>query len=135
MTELKSGIKKAERGKKVEDSQQDENVDGELTAGHCVPCEGCADPLDLTRVQDLAKLVPEWKVDGAEKIRREFLFPNFSEAFGFVARVALLAETEGHHPDFEFGWGRVALSLTTHAANGLTRNDFIVAAKIDAITK
>jgi pterin-4a-carbinolamine dehydratase len=71
--------------------------------------------------------------DANRTLRREFAFPNFRDAFGFVARVALLAESEGHHPDIELGWGRAAFSLTTNAADGLTRNDFIMAARIDRL--
>jgi 4a-hydroxytetrahydrobiopterin dehydratase len=77
--------------------------------------------------------VREWERDGDRTLRREFSFPDFRDAFGFVARVALLAESEGHHPDIELGWGRAAFSLTTHAADGLTLNDFIMAARIDEL--
>jgi pterin-4a-carbinolamine dehydratase len=70
---------------------------------------------------------------GNRTLRREFSFANFRDAFGLVARVAPLAESEGHHPDIELGWGRAAFSLTTHAAGGLTRNDFIMAARIDRL--
>ena len=71
--------------------------------------------------------------EGTLRLRRELEFPNFRDAFGFVARLALLAEAEGHHPDIELGWGRVAVTLTTHAAGGLTDNDFILAAKLDRL--
>jgi 4a-hydroxytetrahydrobiopterin dehydratase len=79
--------------------------------------------------------VPEWEREGNQKLHREFSFPNFRDAFGFVARVALVAETEGHHPDIELGWGRASFDLTTHAASGLTRNDFVMAAKIDRLSQ
>jgi 4a-hydroxytetrahydrobiopterin dehydratase len=81
----------------------------------------------------LASELPDWERDGNRKLRREFSFPNFRDAFGFTARVALIAEAEGHHPDIELGWGRAAFELTTHAAAGLTRNDFVLAAKIDKL--
>jgi 4a-hydroxytetrahydrobiopterin dehydratase len=82
---------------------------------------------------ELSGEVPDWEREGNGKLRREFSFPNFRDAFGFSARVALLAEAEGHHPDIELGWGRAAFELTTHAASGLTRNDFVLAAKIDKL--
>jgi len=82
---------------------------------------------------ELSAQVPSWERDGNRMLRREFSFPNFRDAFGFVARVALIAEAEGHHPDVELGWGRAAFALTTHAASGLTRNDFVLAAKIDRL--
>ena len=79
--------------------------------------------------------MPQWQREGNQRLRREFKFPNFRDAFGFVARVALVAESEAHHPDIELGWGRAQFELTTHAACGLTRNDFVMAAKIDRLTR
>ena len=81
----------------------------------------------------LSSEVPDWEREGNRSLRREFSFPNFRDAFGFTARVALIAEAEGHHPDIELGWGLAAFELTTHAASGLTRNDFVLAAKIDTL--
>lgn len=68
------------------------------------------------------------------KIRKDFRFKNFEESMKFVNRVADLAEQEGHHPDMTISWNRVTLTLTTHALGGLSKNDFILAAKIDKIT-
>jgi 4a-hydroxytetrahydrobiopterin dehydratase len=69
----------------------------------------------------LSAETPAWERDGNPTLRREFSFPNFRDAFSLVVRVALLAESEGHHPEIERGWGRAAFSLTTHAASGLTQ--------------
>jgi 4a-hydroxytetrahydrobiopterin dehydratase len=66
---------------------------------------------------------------------REFPCDDFGQAFGLIARVALLAEAEGHHPLMEFEWGRATVTTWTHTAAGLTRNDFILAAKIDQIAR
>jgi 4a-hydroxytetrahydrobiopterin dehydratase len=66
---------------------------------------------------------------------REFLFDDFGGAFSLVARAALLAEAESHHPRVELEWGRAAFTTSTHTAAGLTRNDFIIAAKIDQIAR
>lgn len=74
-----------------------------------------------------------WSRDANRSIKREFSFKNFRRSFAFVTEVALLAESEGHHPDLELGWGRAVVSFTTHAASGLTRNDFIMAAKVDRL--
>jgi 4a-hydroxytetrahydrobiopterin dehydratase len=71
--------------------------------------------------------------DGNRSLTREFRFDDFGGAFGLVARVALLAEAEGHHPRVELEWGRAAFTTWTHNAAGTTRNDFILAAKIDQI--
>ena len=69
----------------------------------------------------------------ATEIRREFAFKGFYKTMGFVNAVAWIANGEGHHPDLEVGWGRCLVRYTTHAVDGLTENDFICAAKIDAL--
>jgi 4a-hydroxytetrahydrobiopterin dehydratase len=84
-------------------------------------------------VAQLAGEVPEWGRDDGGRLSREFRFDDFGGAFGLAARVALLAEAESHHPQIELEWGRVAFKNWTHTASGLTRNDFILAAKIDQI--
>lgn len=104
-----------------------------LASQKCVPCEGGVPPLSVQKAQDyLQELNREWQItpDG-KKLTRKFKFPNFREALAFVNKVAAIAESEDHHPNIEFGWGFVKLTLWTHAINGLFDNDFILAAKID----
>lgn len=84
-----------------------------------------------------AKLVeqtPGWTIapDGLS-LSREFTFKNFVEAMDFANKITPVAEAEGHHPDLSIGWGKVAVTLTTHAIGGLSENDFILAAKINDI--
>ena len=75
-----------------------------------------------------------WTCDeAAGTIGRDFRFKDFSQAFGFMARVALLAEQAGHHPDWSNSYNKVSISLTTHSAGGLTRKDIELAATIDAL--
>jgi 4a-hydroxytetrahydrobiopterin dehydratase len=105
----------------------------DLAKQHCEPCEKGTPPLPEEEAAALAADVPDWERDGNRTLKREFSFANFRDAFGFVARAALVAEAEQHHPDIELGWGRAAFELTTHAASGLTRNDFVMAAKIDRL--
>ena len=107
----------------------------ELSTAHCEACTPGTPPLPEHEAAALSAATPAWERDGNRNLRREFSFPDFRDAFGLVARVALLAESEGHHPDIELGWGRAAFSLTTHAAGGLTRNDFIMAARIDQLAR
>ena len=107
----------------------------ELASQHCEACEKGTPPISEEEAANLAAEVPDWERDGNQRLRRVFEFPNFRDAFGFVARAALVAESEFHHPDIELGWGRAAFELTTHAANGLTRNDFVMAAKLDALAR
>ena len=84
---------------------------------------------------ELQREVPDWERDGNQALRREFSFDDFNGAFGLVARVALLAEAESHHPEIELEWGRAAFRSWTHTASGLSRNDFILAAKIDQLAQ
>ncbi len=72
---------------------------------------------------------------GRQQLVRSFTFPDFITAVQFVNRIATVAEQEGHHPDLVVGWGRVEVQLWTHAARGLTENDFILAAKIDRLAR
>jgi 4a-hydroxytetrahydrobiopterin dehydratase len=105
----------------------------QLAAEHCEACKPGTPPLGEEEAAILAADVPAWEREGNQRLRRTFEFANFRDAFGFVARAALVAEAEFHHPDIELGWGRAAFELTTHAAKGLTRNDFVLAAKIDQL--
>lgn len=106
-----------------------------LTDQTCVPCESGTMPLTIPEAQTLLKDIPSWTLSpDVKKISREFKFKNFAEALAFTNKVGTLAESEGHHPDLTLGWGKVGITLTTHAISGLSVNDFIVAAKIDAVT-
>ena len=81
----------------------------------------------------LARL-PRWELcDG--KLRREFALADFSEAFAFMARVALLAEKADHHPDWSNSWNKVVIELTSHDAGGLTQRDLDLAGAIDRIAR
>lgn len=105
----------------------------DLTKKKCVPCEGGVPPLEGDAVALHLKAVPQWKQDG-DKIVRDFKFKDFVENMAFVNKVAEVAEAEGHHPDlFIHGWNKLTVTLWTHAVGGLTENDFIVAAKVDAL--
>jgi len=105
----------------------------DLTKKSCVPCEGGIDRIAYEKAGMIRKEnTPEWTIV-LHRLTREFKFDNFILALHFVNRVGTIAEDEGHHPDIEFGWGYVNIALTTHAIDGLSENDFIVAAKIDTI--
>ncbi|WP_319004787.1 4a-hydroxytetrahydrobiopterin dehydratase [Microvirga lenta] len=83
----------------------------------------------------MRKQVPEWSVhDDARQIERTYAFKTFAAAFAFVRKAADLAEAEGHHLDFRFGWGYATISLKTKKIKGLHENDFIMAAKPDNIS-
>ncbi len=86
--------------------------------------------LDDAEIAKRLATLPGWRRDGAT-IRREYRFRDFTEAFGFMTRVALLAERAGHHPDWRNVWNRVEIALSTHDAGGLTERDFALAIAID----
>lgn len=106
----------------------------DLIAKHCVPCEGGALPLMRDESAKLLEQTPGWTIapDGLS-LSREFTFKNFLEAMDFANKITPIAESEGHHPDLSIGWGKVTVSLMTHAIGGLSENDFILAAKISEI--
>lgn len=106
-----------------------------LTDSTCVPCEGGrVTALTSAAARTLLLEVEGWNISkNAKKITKEFLFRNFDKAMDFVNSVADLAEQQGHHPDITIQYNKVLLELTTHAIKGLSQNDFILAAKIDAI--
>ncbi len=92
------------------------------------------DKLSDTERKTVLKGLTDWSYDAAEgAIRRDFRFRDFSEAFGFMTRVALLAEKAGHHPDWSNVYNRVSIALSTHDAGGLTINDTMLAAEIDEL--
>jgi 4a-hydroxytetrahydrobiopterin dehydratase len=101
----------------------------------CEACTGSSPVVAGAELEELrAQLHADWRVDDdGRAIRRTWRFRDFAEAFAFATRVAFIAEGEEHHPDLVVGWGRCEVVLTTHAVHGLTRNDFIVAAKVDRI--
>jgi 4a-hydroxytetrahydrobiopterin dehydratase len=91
-------------------------------------------PLSEEEAQALGThLAQGWQRDGTRRLSREFTFGDFRDAFGFATRVALLAEREFHHPELTVTWGMVLVALWTHTVKGLSRNDFIIAAKIDRL--
>jgi 4a-hydroxytetrahydrobiopterin dehydratase len=100
----------------------------------CVPCEGGIPALSRGQAEAHMSSIPQWTLD-FPRLRREWELENFRKALAWVNRVGMLAEDEGHHPDFHItGWNRVELVLWTHAVEGLSLNDFVLAKKIDALS-
>jgi 4a-hydroxytetrahydrobiopterin dehydratase len=107
----------------------------ELSDRKCVPCEGGVAALTRAEAETLrAKLAADWKLsDDAKSVRREFKFKDFYRAMSFANAIAHIANIEDHHPDLEVGWGYCRVVFSTHAIKGLSENDFICAAKLDAL--
>jgi len=103
---------------------------------HCVKCEPGTPPLSSHEVGQLLEQLDGWTVEDSEghmRLTKGYKFKGFMPAVEFVNKIAPIAEAEGHHPDLLVSYGSVTVHLFTHAAGGLTENDFILAAKIDRI--
>ncbi len=107
----------------------------QLTKKQCVPCEGGVPKLAPEEAAAFLENVPGWSlVRDGQRIRKEWRVKNFLAAMAFFNKVAEVAEAEGHHPDLHLeGYRNVAIEIWTHAIGGLSENDFILAAKIDAL--
>jgi 4a-hydroxytetrahydrobiopterin dehydratase len=108
----------------------------DLTAKHCVPCEGGVAPIEVGEARKMLGELDDWTLDETGKeIERTFAFKNYYETMAFVNALAWIAHREDHHPDLEVGYNRVRVRFSTHAIGGLSENDFICAAKIDALSR
>ena len=107
----------------------------DLTKKKCSPCEGGVIPFDISEIHKYQKKVDGWNIIKDSKaiyfLEKNFKFNDFKKSQEFINEVGKISEEEGHHPDISFGWGYAKISITTHAIEGLSENDFILAAKID----
>jgi 4a-hydroxytetrahydrobiopterin dehydratase len=106
----------------------------DLSQKKCVPCSKTTPPLKGKQLKSLSEqLGSGWKVINEHHLEKEYPFKDFKQALAFTNKVGALAEQEGHHPDIYLSWGLVKILLWTHKINGLSENDFILAAKCDLI--
>jgi 4a-hydroxytetrahydrobiopterin dehydratase len=107
----------------------------DLTHRRCTPCHASTPALRGVALEEHAeRLADRWAVVDDHHLTAEFSFSDFRAALDFTNRVGRLAEAEGHHPEITLGWGRVTLRIWTHAIDALSENDFILAAKIEALS-
>lgn len=108
---------------------------GELCTTRCVPCEGGVPKLTMDEAAAQLQEVPGWELlAGPDRIRKSWVVRNFLAGMSFFAEVTKVAEAEGHHPDLHLvGYRNVSIEIWTHAINGLSLNDFILAARIDEL--
>ena len=107
-----------------------------LSAERCVACRRDSPRVTEAEIGELGGQIPDWQRverDGIARLERVFHFPSFADALAFTNQVGALAEDEGHHPALLTEWGRVTVAWWTHKIRGLHRNDFIMAAKTDAL--
>ena len=106
----------------------------DLTNKSCVPCEGGVPTLSREEAQNFLKDVPDWNLsDDNNSISRRFEFKGFYKCMAFINAMAWVANSENHHPDFSAGYNYCEVTFTTHAIDGLSENDFICAAKLNAL--
>ena len=107
-----------------------------LAERHCTVCRPGTPTLPTAEIDRLIEQVPAWSVvehDGHLELTRTFRYKGFMPGVDLIDRIGPIAEEEGHHPDLHLTYGSLRVELWTHAAGGLTENDFVVAAKIDQI--
>lgn len=108
--------------------------DSDLASRSCKSCETGEGRLDEGMIKTLLKQLPGgWNAKDGKCLERKFDFPDFQKALDFTNQVGAIAEEQGHHPDIYLTWGKVRLEISTHSAGGLTENDFILAARINAL--
>jgi 4a-hydroxytetrahydrobiopterin dehydratase len=106
----------------------------QLHEKRCLACEAGVRPLTHDDIQQLLKKVKNWEVNADDTmITRRFTFKGFYKTMAFVNAIAWIANQENHHPDLEVGYNYCVVHYTTHAIKGLSENDFICAAKVDAL--
>lgn len=107
-----------------------------LVERHCVVCKPGTPTLPRAEIDKLLQQVKGWSVveiDGRLALTKTVRFKGFMPGVDLIDRIAPIAEAEGHHPDLHLSYGSLRVDLTTHAAGGLTENDFVLAAKIDQL--
>lgn len=107
----------------------------DLAHKKCIPCSGGVPKLTADQIAPLIDQIDaQWQVIDDHHLSRDYTFKNFAEALEFTNQVGALAEEEGHHPDIYLAWGKVNITMWTHKIDGLSESDFILAAKIDALS-
>ena len=104
----------------------------DLRNGHCKPCEGGVPPLTAEQAATLLQQLDGWQING-QQLEKRYSFRNYYQTMAFVNALAWVSHREDHHPDLEVCWGHCVVRYSTHAIGGLSENDFICAAKADAL--
>ena len=107
-----------------------------LAEQKCPPCDqatGALPPNEMAKLE--RELGNGWKVVDGHHLEKLFTFKDFRQALDFTNKIGAIAEEVGHHPDIYLTWGKVRLNIFTHSVNGLTKNDFVLAAKFEKVTR
>ena len=106
----------------------------DLASKKCIPCSGDVPALKGEALKPLLAQIDGWTIVEEHHLTKNLTFKNFADALAYVNKVGAVAEDEGHHPDIYFTWGKVRIDIMTHAIDGLSESDFILAAKIDHLS-
>jgi 4a-hydroxytetrahydrobiopterin dehydratase len=107
----------------------------DIAAKICEPCSAGTPVLRGERLETLLREIrSEWRLVDEHHLEREYRFKNFRDALAFTNRIGDIAEAIGHHPEIQLTWGKVRVRLWTHKIDGLSENDFVLAARIDELT-
>lgn len=104
----------------------------DLARGRCKPCEGGVSPLTEQEAATLLKQLADWRLEG-RMLRKRYTFRDHYQTMAFANAIAWISHREDHHPDLTVGYNSCEVRYTTHAIDGLSENDFICAAKLDAL--
>ena len=107
----------------------------DLANKSCIPCSGGVPKLEADAITKLHPQVPDWEVILGHHLRRVFTFDDYAGALRLVNRIGEVAESENHHPNIMFTWGRVEVEIWSHKIDGLTEADFVLAAKVDQLPR
>jgi len=107
----------------------------ELAKKKCVPCRGGIPPLAPEQIAPLAAQVPTWEIVNHHHLHKAIPTRNFAESLALANRIGAIADQEGHHPDLLVAWGKLVVDIWTHKIDGLNESDFILAAKIDVLSR
>ena len=110
------------------------NTLSKLTDKHCKPCEGDVEAMRRSEAEAMMDQIPGWELsEDAKIVSRRFEFKGFYRTMAFINAMAWIASSEDHHPDFSAGYNYCDIDFTTHAIDGLSENDFICAARVNAL--
>jgi 4a-hydroxytetrahydrobiopterin dehydratase len=103
-----------------------------LVRKKCIPCEGGVTPMTVAQIRHMLKGLPGWEYE-SERVQKHFKFKNYYETMAFINAIAWISHREDHHPDIAVGYNQATVAYMTHAIHGISENDFICAAKLDAL--
>lgn len=105
-----------------------------LSAETCIPCSGWTPPMAIPEALKLLENLDKgWSINSVGHLERVVLLKNFAQSIKLAVSIGEVADSQGHHPDLQVSYGKLGIEIWTHKINGLSRADFVLAAKLDAL--